>query len=158
MSTIWACRRLLPRLVDETGDAAVAAHLAACAPCRTAAAELEAMASALRAETPALEESFWTSQRAAILARVDALPTRTPRRRGFGAIAALALAASLLAGILLRPRPVEIGPLDPPMAAALAEVLGVDLADGSAAAGPLRVEELSDGELLALWRLMGDGA
>jgi anti-sigma factor RsiW len=91
--------------------ARVAAHLAACEPCRAAVAEVRHILGALAA-APAPLEPRWARYRAELRARIDA-DTRPPRwwRRSMPVAVSAALAAAVLL-FVLRPAPVDQRPVD----------------------------------------------
>src|SRR4029077_9412030 len=185
----WTCRRLRARLVDfDAGTldvvqrAGIESHLAACDRCSASLAALRDVPPMLRADdVAALDESFWRSQRQAVMEAIRDLPAPVaaapaPVRRPLVAhpgwmtwAPALVAATAVLALVTLRPgtlwRPVptvptaEMDGLDDPTLLSLSDLAGVssprDENSAELVNDDAALPELSDDELDALAQLVG---
>ena len=140
----WRCHRLAAALVDyadgtlaERARPRVERHLAHCPCCRDVLAALREVPALLQVAEIGREESFWVRQRQDILraVRTQAAPARSrvPRFAWQGAVAAVAVAVIVIAGVRLlqRPKqtllaraqlPADVDALDPDTSAALSDV------------------------------------
>jgi hypothetical protein len=185
----WTCRRLRARLVDfDAGTldvvqrAGIESHLAACDRCSASLAALRDVPPMLRADdVAALDETFWRSQRHAVMEAIRDLPAPVPAapapvRRPLVAhpgwmtwAPALVAATAVLALVTLRPgtfwRPVptvptaEMDGLDDPTLLSLSDLAGVssprDENSAELVNDDAALPELSDDELDALAQLVG---
>jgi predicted anti-sigma-YlaC factor YlaD len=144
--TRWHCRRLAAALVDHAeGELAerarprVERHLERCPRCREELAALREVPALLGDADIARDETFWRRQRQDVMRAVRNQAEPAPSRSRFsrfawqGAVAAVATAAIVLAGIATlhhpqptrlsrAPLPADVDALDPDTKAALSDV------------------------------------